>query len=137
MHLVDAGPGDRYLEGRAFWQCSRASNCSGVHGAHPDGTPMGIPGNRETNRARVEAHFARFDISTCKKAERFCREFEARCTPTTSPLVNFFDDPWELAPAGLDPDDLSTVREPAPIDTSAGPSCSPADASFCEQPDGW
>jgi hypothetical protein len=84
-----------------------------------------------------EAHFARFDIATCKKAERFCHEFEARCTPTTSPLVNHFDDPWELAPAGLDPDDLTTVRRPAPVAVPVEPSCSSAGDVFCEQPDGW
>lgn len=170
MRLVDAGPGERYQEGRAYWRCSRAPGCTGVHGAHPDGSPLGIPGSRETNRARSQlhglfdqlwkdrifksrddayawlrgvlrmsaddAHIARFDVATCQTVERFCREFEARCTPTTSPLVNFFDDPWELAPAGLDPDDLSTVREPAPI-VSTAPSCSAAESVFCEQPDGW
>jgi hypothetical protein len=171
MHLVDAGPGDRYQEGRAFWQCSRAPICAGVHGAHPDGTPLGIPADRETNRARVEAHaafdrlwrdrifesrddayawlrgalriteeeghIARFDIATCRTVVRFCQEFESRCTPTTSPLVNFFDDPWGLAPAGFDPDDLSMVQKPAPITTSVAPSCSSTDAVFVEQPDGW
>lgn len=170
MQLVDAGHGDRFQEGRAFWQCSRAPRCAGVHGAHPDGSPMGIPADRETNRARFEAHaafdrlwrdrifetrddayawlrgvmglsadaahFAKFDAGACKKATRFCQEFEARCTPTSSPLVNFFDDPWELAPAGIDPDDLSTVQEPAPT-TSTAPSCSAAEPVFCEQPDGW
>ncbi len=171
MNLVDAGPDSRYQEGRAFWQCSRAPICPGTHGAHPDGRPFGIPANRETNRARLEAHavfdrlwldryvpsredaylwlqgvmrldeaaahFGMFDIAACDKATRFAREFIERWTPTASPLVNFYDDPWELAPAGLDPDDMTTVQVPAPTAILVAPSCSPASDIFCEQPDGW
>ncbi len=56
MQLVDAVPGDRYQEGRAFWRCSRAPTCLGTHGAHPDGRPLGIPADRKTNMARLDAH---------------------------------------------------------------------------------
>ncbi len=43
---------------RKFYGCSNWPECSGVHGAHPDGTPMGIPANKETRQARKEAHQA-------------------------------------------------------------------------------
>lgn len=43
---------------RHFYGCSRYPDCSGVHGAHPDGRPLGIPGDRATKDARIEAHTA-------------------------------------------------------------------------------
>ena len=39
-----------------FYRCADWPTCDGVHGAHPDGRPMGKPADRETRRARVEAH---------------------------------------------------------------------------------
>jgi hypothetical protein len=56
MRLVDATERDRYQEGRAFWRCSRFPSCLGTHGAHADGRPLGIPGDRATNKARLDAH---------------------------------------------------------------------------------
>jgi ssDNA-binding Zn-finger/Zn-ribbon topoisomerase 1 len=40
------------------WQyrCSRSPLCSGTHGAHPDGRPLGIPGDAATKLARIAAH---------------------------------------------------------------------------------
>ncbi len=41
-----------------FWGCSRYPACKGSHGAHPDGTPLGVPADAATKRARIEAHAA-------------------------------------------------------------------------------
>ncbi len=38
--------------GRYFKCCA----CGVGHGAHPDGTPHGIPADRETRQARIRAH---------------------------------------------------------------------------------
>lgn len=43
---------------RRFWGCSRYPECKGVHGAHPDGRPLGIPGDGPTKAARMVAHDA-------------------------------------------------------------------------------
>lgn len=43
-------------EGRRFWGCSRFPDCKGIHGAHPNGAPLGVPGNKETKLARQAAH---------------------------------------------------------------------------------
>lgn len=43
-----------------FWGCSQFPKCEGAHSAHPDGTPLGIPANKETKNARIQAH-AEFD----------------------------------------------------------------------------
>jgi ssDNA-binding Zn-finger/Zn-ribbon topoisomerase 1 len=43
---------------RRFWGCTRYPDCKGMHGAHPDGRPVGIPANAETKRARIRAHAA-------------------------------------------------------------------------------
>lgn len=45
-------------EGRLFYGCSRWPDCKATHGAHPDGSPLGVPANGETKAARVEAHVA-------------------------------------------------------------------------------
>jgi ssDNA-binding Zn-finger/Zn-ribbon topoisomerase 1 len=45
-------------EGRLFFGCSNFPKCHGIHGAHPDGSPLGIPGNKETKLARNAAHLA-------------------------------------------------------------------------------
>lgn len=45
-------------EARKFYGCSRWPDCNGTHGAHPDGSPMGMPGDTATKRARHEAHEA-------------------------------------------------------------------------------
>lgn len=39
-----------------FYGCSDFPNCKATHGAHADGTPLGIPGDRETKDARMAAH---------------------------------------------------------------------------------
>ena len=41
---------------RKFWGCSRWPNCKATHGAHPDGSPVGIPADKETKALRVKAH---------------------------------------------------------------------------------
>lgn len=43
-------------EGRKFYGCSNFPTCTATHGAHPDGRPLGIPGNTETKKARIAAH---------------------------------------------------------------------------------
>ncbi len=39
-----------------FYGCPSWPDCSGTHGAHPDGRPKGIPGNKATRVARIAAH---------------------------------------------------------------------------------
>jgi ssDNA-binding Zn-finger/Zn-ribbon topoisomerase 1 len=41
---------------RKFYGCSRYPLCEAAHGANPDGTPLGIPANKETKQARMAAH---------------------------------------------------------------------------------
>jgi ssDNA-binding Zn-finger/Zn-ribbon topoisomerase 1 len=45
-------------DGKWFYGCEMwmDTKCDGGIGAHPDGTPLGIPANKETKKARVEAH---------------------------------------------------------------------------------
>jgi len=39
-----------------FYGCTSWPECAGTHGAHPDGRPKGIPGDKKTRLARIEAH---------------------------------------------------------------------------------
>lgn len=39
-----------------FYGCSRYPVCKGTHGAHPDGSPLGLPADCATRRARILAH---------------------------------------------------------------------------------
>ena len=41
-----------------FYGCSQYPNCTGTHTAHPDGSPCGIPANKETRGWRIKAHDA-------------------------------------------------------------------------------
>lgn len=41
-----------------FYGCERWPKCDGTHCAHPDGSPVGVPANRETKQARRAAHAA-------------------------------------------------------------------------------
>lgn len=42
---------------RQFWACPKWPGCPGCTvGAHPDGTPLGFPGDAETIDARKRAH---------------------------------------------------------------------------------
>jgi hypothetical protein len=45
---------------KPFYGCTRwrETGCPGAHGAHPDGSPMGVPATLETRRARRRAHAA-------------------------------------------------------------------------------
>src|ERR1700735_1804929 len=43
-------------QARKFWGCSRFPDCMATHGAHPDGSPCGIPGTAEVKALRIEAH---------------------------------------------------------------------------------
>ena len=45
---------------RWFFGCTkwRETGCTGSHGCHPDGSPLGIPANKETKQARIAAHEA-------------------------------------------------------------------------------
>lgn len=42
-------------EPRLRYACPK-DGCRGTHGAHPDGSPMGTPGDARTRRERSEAH---------------------------------------------------------------------------------
>lgn len=44
-----------------FWGCSQYPKCTGTHGAHPNGRPLGVPANKETREWRIKAH-AEFDL---------------------------------------------------------------------------
>lgn len=39
-----------------FYGCPQYPKCTGIHGAHPDGSPLGIPADKETRTARIKAH---------------------------------------------------------------------------------
>ena len=39
-----------------YYRCTGAPQCGGSHGAHPDGTPLGVPANATTKQARIAAH---------------------------------------------------------------------------------
>lgn len=39
-----------------FYGCSKYPSCQSAHSAHPDGRPKGVPGNKETRKARIRAH---------------------------------------------------------------------------------
>lgn len=41
---------------RQFYGCSQWPHCRATHGAHPDGRPLGIPGDQPTKLARNDAH---------------------------------------------------------------------------------
>lgn len=43
-------------QNRLFYGCSKFPQCDGVHGAHPDGRPLGVPGDKYTKAARQRAH---------------------------------------------------------------------------------
>lgn len=42
--------------GRPFYGCTKFPECRGCHGAHFDGSPLGVPGDRATREARKRAH---------------------------------------------------------------------------------
>ena len=39
-----------------YWCCPNSLVCQVSHGAHPDGSPLGIPATRYVRRLRVELH---------------------------------------------------------------------------------
>jgi len=41
-----------------FYGCRDWPACDYTHGAHPDGSPLGVPANKETRQARMRAHDA-------------------------------------------------------------------------------
>jgi ssDNA-binding Zn-finger/Zn-ribbon topoisomerase 1 len=41
-----------------FYGCARYPRCKATHSAHPDGRPLGIPGDAKTKAARQRAHKA-------------------------------------------------------------------------------
>jgi len=42
--------------GSPFYGCSTFPGCRGTLGALPDGRPVGVPGDKATRKARIEAH---------------------------------------------------------------------------------
>jgi hypothetical protein len=47
-----------YRDGRPrkFYGCPNWPACTGTHGAHPDGKPLGTPADDVTKAARIRAH---------------------------------------------------------------------------------
>jgi len=45
----------KFGAGRQYYACTR-QGCRGAHGAHQDGTPLGIPANQATKNMRMSAH---------------------------------------------------------------------------------
>lgn len=43
---------------RKFFGCLNWPQCTATHGAHPNGRPFGKPGDLETKKARLLAHFS-------------------------------------------------------------------------------
>ena len=41
---------------RHYYACMRYPECKGAHGAHRDGTPLGIPADGATKAMRIAAH---------------------------------------------------------------------------------
>lgn len=39
-----------------FYGCSKFPECRGTHGAHPNGAPLGVPADKATKDARIQAH---------------------------------------------------------------------------------
>jgi ssDNA-binding Zn-finger/Zn-ribbon topoisomerase 1 len=48
----------KYKDGspRKFYGCSTFPKCRGTHGAHPDGSLLGTPGDSKTKISRMAAH---------------------------------------------------------------------------------
>jgi len=59
---------------KKFYSCSRWPQCTGILGAHPNGEPMGFPGDEETREWRIKAHAA-FDeaFKDLPRKERYMR----------------------------------------------------------------
>ena len=63
-----------------FYGCTRFPYCTSSHGAHPNGAPLGIPGNAETKEWRIKAHAAmdplwgRGDTTTDKQRKNYRRK---------------------------------------------------------------
>ena len=47
-----------YREGKygGFYGCENYPQCTTTHGAHPNGSPLGTPGDEETRKYRIRAH---------------------------------------------------------------------------------
>lgn len=60
-----------------FYGCTNFPDCRGTHGAHPDGTPLGKPGDREVKQWRIKAHAA-FDKFWKSEAVGFPSRNKAR-----------------------------------------------------------
>lgn len=71
----DCGAGMTRRESRfgPFYGCIRYPACQATHGAHPDGTPLGIPADAATKQARIRAHRA-FDFLWNGPARRMTRD---------------------------------------------------------------
>jgi ssDNA-binding Zn-finger/Zn-ribbon topoisomerase 1 len=41
-----------------YYRCFHFPACRGMHGAHPNGVPLGIPANADTKEWRIKAHAA-------------------------------------------------------------------------------
>ena len=39
-----------------FYGCDQYPRCDATHGAHPDGSPLGIPADKQTKQWRIKCH---------------------------------------------------------------------------------
>lgn len=62
-----------------FYGCNRYPECKATHGAHPDGSPLGVPADERTRKARMRAH-REFD-RLWKNAPQFYSIQEEQGTP--------------------------------------------------------
>ncbi len=58
-----------------FYGCENFPKCRASHGAHPDGSPLGIPADTETKQARIAAHELFDRILTKRKRYAWLAKF--------------------------------------------------------------
>lgn len=89
--------GTMHLEGSStglIYRCA-TPGCRGNHGAHPDGSPLGIPADARTRRARIEAHRALDSLWSTREERLMVYAWLARqlAIPVASCHISNFDAP--------------------------------------------
>jgi len=71
LQCPDCGDSMALMKDRIFvgYKC-RSLNCRGSHASHPDGSPMGVPADARTRKARILAHEALDRVWRTKKMTR-------------------------------------------------------------------